>query len=444
MSPSSPAGSSSSSIEFTNTLLALPDGAIPAAHPDRSSHTISLIGGYPTFPPLPSPKGKEKASEQAPTEVRCGICHKPMPLLAQVYCPPENGENDRTLYVWGCARAGCQKREGSIRAYRASVRNEEYVRDVEEKRKLREKEEAEEREKARKNPFTLGSDAAPNGSALFGSAQPLFGGAASAANPFAAPTTTTPADPVPDLASLTISEPLPPSGPSTTLAPPLPAYQPPQYLSTIEEYLIPPEDVEMDSDSDEDETPEQAAEWKEDGWEKLLPKGVDEVFEAFVRRLGQADGGKKQVLRYELGGMPLPYSSQSPLTKRLFPGAEKPLGKDDELDLAALYTTQSVPPCPRCKSKRTFELQLVPSLINLLRPHTLSTTGEPGNVSAPTAKSEEERKKELARLAAGAAEKAEDEGEMEWGNVVVFGCERDCVGVGEEWVGVEWESGLDH
>jgi pre-rRNA-processing protein TSR4 len=29
---------------------------------------------------------------------------------------------------------------------------------------------------------------------------------------------------------------------------------------------------------------------------------------------------------------------------------------------------------------------------------------------------------------------------MEWGTVMVFGCSGDCVGFGEEWVGVEWET----
>ena len=42
-----------------------------------------------------------------------------------------------------------------MRAFRASVRNEEYVKDVEEKRAAAEKAAAEEREKARKNPFTV-------------------------------------------------------------------------------------------------------------------------------------------------------------------------------------------------------------------------------------------------------------------------------------------------
>ncbi|KAL0240642.1 hypothetical protein I308_106440 [Cryptococcus tetragattii IND107] len=418
MSPSSPAGSSSSSLCYTNTLLALPDGPIPSSHPDLTSHTVSFI------------------------EINCGICHKPIPLLAQVYCPPEDGENDRTIYVFACPRVGCQKREGSIRAWRASVRNEQYVRDVEEKRKAAEKAAQEERERARKNPFTVSEAAGPNGSALFGTAAPLFGG--SSHNPFAPSP-----DPIPAMSSLSVSgDSLPASiasGPSKTLTPPIPAYHPVQYLSTIEEYIPPVDDDVSVASSDDDESPEQKAEWREEGWEKVLPRNVDEVFENFVRRLDQADGGKKQVLRYELGGVPLPYSSASPLTRKLFPGCEKPLTKDEELDLSALYTLKSIPTCPRCGGKRVFELQLVPSLINILRPHTISTTGEAPKASAPKAATEEERKKELAKLAAGVKEETstDEEGEMEWGNILVYGCERDCVGVGEEWVGVEWEATLE-
>jgi pre-rRNA-processing protein TSR4 len=97
-------------------------------------------------------------------DINCGVCHSPVPLLAQVYCPPEDGENDRTVYVFGCQRAGCQRREGSVRAFRASVKNEEYVRDVQAKRAEREKREAEEREKAKVNPFSV-SEASASASA---------------------------------------------------------------------------------------------------------------------------------------------------------------------------------------------------------------------------------------------------------------------------------------
>jgi pre-rRNA-processing protein TSR4 len=43
-----------------------------------------------------------------------------------------------------------------VRAFRASVRNEEYAKDAEEKRLAREKEETAKKEQSRKNPFTVG------------------------------------------------------------------------------------------------------------------------------------------------------------------------------------------------------------------------------------------------------------------------------------------------
>jgi pre-rRNA-processing protein TSR4 len=154
------------------------------------------------------------------------------------------------------------------------------------------------------------------------------------------------------------------------------------------------------------------------------------------------------MIRYELGGVPLPYSSKSPLYKRFFPGAptKRTADEDEEPEFAAFYKPINVPACPSCKGKRVFELQLVPSLISVLRPQSLTTTG-----AAAPAKSgkvtEDERRKELARIAKGLKGDAEgdekaDVGEMEWGNIMVFGCENDCVGYGEEYVAVEWEAQL--
>ncbi|KAK4685357.1 pre-rRNA-processing protein TSR4, partial [Tremellales sp. Uapishka_1] len=425
MSPSSPAGSSSSSssLLYTNTLLALPDGPISVSS-DLSSHTISLLGGYPTFSTLP-----ESIS------INCGVCHDAIPLLTQVYCPLENGENDRTLYVFGCNKAKCQRRDGSIRAFRASVKNEEYVRDVQEKKEKREKEEAEEKARAKINPFTI-SDT--KSSMLFGNGPSLFG--AASLNPFGAPSSTVaasnplavsmPSSTPPDLSALSIS----PSMKLTTLAPPLPAYQPPLYLTTIEEYLLPTPEVEMESDdeSEEEETPEEKEGWQNTTWETLIPKHVDEVFERFVRRLGGADGGSRQVLRYDFDGIPLPYASTSPLYKQLFPTATKAsAAPDEEFDLSTLYSPTNIPTCPKCASKRVFELQLVPSLITLLRPENLSSDGRAGQDGQKKQVSEEERKRLLAKIAAG---EDGEENEMEWGTIMVFGCKNDCVGFSEEYI----------
>ena len=81
-------------------------------------------------------------------------------------------------------------------------------------------------------------------------------------------------------------------------------------------------------------------------------------------------------------------------------------------------------------------MQLVPSLISSLLPDMITTTGDQAEKKAKKQMTEEERKAELQRLIKGEAEG----GEMEWGTVMVFGCERDCVGFSEEWVGVEWEN----
>lgn len=149
--------------------------------------------------------------------------------------------------------------------------------------------------------------------------------------------------------------------------------------------------------------------------------------------------------RYDLGGYPLPYSTTSSLTTSLFPGLAAALraqkAEDEDPSPGEYYkpSPKTIPPCPKCKSARVFEVQLVPSLINHLSPESLSTTGdEGGKGKGKKSQSEEERKKELERLA-----KEDNGGDgMEWGTIVVFGCLGDCTGFGEEWVGVEWETTL--
>jgi pre-rRNA-processing protein TSR4 len=128
-------------------------------------------------------------------------------------------------------------------------------------------------------------------SSLFGSAQPLFG----APSPFSSPA---PAPTPPDLSSLSISSPAPTPSVSTSFCPPLPAYQPPQYLSTIGEYIAPLEDIEMEDDDENNEYASEIADAKgDDKWDKILPKTVDEVFETFARKLQSAEDGEHQVLR---------------------------------------------------------------------------------------------------------------------------------------------------
>lgn len=145
----------------------------------------------------------------------------------------------------------------------------------------------------------------------------------------------------------------------------------------------------------------------------------------------------------------MPYSSKSPLTKKLFPSLPQQKPDDDEPTYEEHYDASKIPACPRCRGPRVFEMQLLPSLISILRPESLSTTGSASQPKPQVPQSEEERKKELVRLAKGdddTGAEDNDGGEaidgMEWGNVLLFGCKNDCVGFGEEWIGVEWETTL--
>lgn len=38
---------------------------------------------------------------------RCGRCAQPLTLVVQVYCPLEGSPFHRLLYVFACARRGC-------------------------------------------------------------------------------------------------------------------------------------------------------------------------------------------------------------------------------------------------------------------------------------------------------------------------------------------------
>ena len=134
-------------------------------------------------------------------------------------------------------------------------------------------------------------DSQPAGSALFGAPS---GGLFGSSNPFSAASAPTQAQaPPPDISTLSLSS----SSAPTTLEPPHPAYQPPQYLSTTDEYLPPPEEMDIDGDDDDDETAEDKAEWNDERFEQLLPSGIDPLFERFVKRISDSDGADNQVLR---------------------------------------------------------------------------------------------------------------------------------------------------
>jgi pre-rRNA-processing protein TSR4 len=104
----------------TSVLLGVPDGAIDTA--DINDAAVSRIGGHPVryilyyFVPCSLTCIKIKAflptKEPSLSSSSCKICSNPMELLVQMWCPVEDSPHDRALYIWGCGRGSCQKKDG--------------------------------------------------------------------------------------------------------------------------------------------------------------------------------------------------------------------------------------------------------------------------------------------------------------------------------------------
>ena len=133
---------------------------------------------------------------------------------------------------------------------------------------------------------------------------------------------------------------------------------------------------------------------------------MDKTFQRFADRLAQ---NPEQVLRYEYAGEPLLYSKSDAIGKLLSPRPD---------DTSAKVRTQNasnrsrIPRCTNCGAERTFELQLTPHAIIELEADEISVDG------------------------------------MDWGTIIFGVCSKDCVEGGkgngtvgylEEWVGVQWE-----
>ncbi|KAG0658681.1 hypothetical protein C6P46_005677 [Rhodotorula mucilaginosa] len=137
-----------------------------------------------------------------------------------------------------------------------------------------------------------------------------------------------------------------------------------------------------------------------EGYEVQRVKGVDDIFLRFQERVSREG---RQIVRYDFGAAPLPYSSSSTAYKLVHP----PVATNSDL---GNYAPSRLPPCRYCRGASTFELQLMP------------------------------------HLALGLDER------YEWASVWVLSCEAECPGgvadeeaaaVGEAWreerVLVEWE-----
>ncbi|KAG6837173.1 hypothetical protein H0H93_013763 [Arthromyces matolae] len=200
-----------------------------------------------------------------------------------------------------------------------------------------------------------------------------------------------------------------------------PSY-PPLYLSTLSEYLPPqpkpkvPPGTQITDSLDDDLKKDKDISWASEPYEDSLD--MDHVFERFTKRVAYEG---EQCVRYELGGTPLPFASDT-IFASLFPSPPAPNLPVTKGAFTVVNTPKreyfptNIPPCPACRGKRIFECQLMPNLINVLR--------RPANTQ--TQLTDEERRKAVERALKGASESSDDEWRMDWGTSMVFSCEKDC------------------
>jgi len=139
-------------------------------------------------------------------------------------------------------------------------------------------------------------------------------------------------------------------------------------------------------------------------YEKTKSKSNDAAFHQFKKTIAPYPG---QLLRYNWCGEPLILSSRSPIQP----------------------SVASPPNCPFCQSKRVFELQLMPSLLNYLHHLGNSTNNTTEHING-----------------ANSVNVAVEETRLEFGCIYVFSCSAACwdgSGVRSEYVAVQPDPDVD-
>lgn len=345
-----------------------------------------------------------------------------MALLLQLNgeLPEKFPGHERRLYVFGCRRSTCRRKDGSIRAIRGVRVWKEEVEAAAKKAQEKEEEEAKKKEAEASNKSNAGpglgealfgatsfgsASAGGNPFASGGGSNPFAPGASSgqASNPFSSPSSTTakadkPVEQTPAQLSKTFAETLSINAPPTEPPPPpepwpetkdLPAAYPTLYLADAEfETLDPtPNKIPTNARIESEDAPEPSIIDRE-----AFESSMDAAFQKFADRLSQ---NPEQAIRYEYGGTPLLYSKTDAVGQRLSSNGDN-----------------GIPRCGSCGGGRVFEVQMTPHAITELEEGDLSLEG------------------------------------MEWGTVIVGVCGQDCtprqtesgqVGYVEEWAGVQWE-----
>ena len=255
----------------------------------------NLIGGKPYFSPLLS--ASEFEASISLDHLTCKSCKEVMSFIAQIYCPVDDSQ-DRVLYSFLCTRKGCPKRTWSVCRVLTPFMDIAKKPDDSKKKKDFDEDDWDDDEENAVKEQEVPSDKVE---------------AISLDNEAAA--------------SATKSFPLPPEVTAFT-----------GYFLVVEE-----EDYLLQDETDKNKKPpngvvvDEPASAPNEGYEKFLIPGTDEVSHKFLRRINKFPG---QVVRYNLNGKPL------------------------------LNHRQDIEPekCSSCGVNRRFELQFTPGLITSLEP----------------------------------------------------------------------------
>ncbi|KAJ5239595.1 hypothetical protein N7468_004214 [Penicillium chermesinum] len=411
--------------DFTETSVTL-----GYASEEQYDDKISHLGGWPTWIDEKTPPPGEFAN--------CKVCNNPMALLLELHgdLPDHFSINERRLYIFGCPRKPCNRKPGSIRAYRAT-RKVNLDSTQEEQKPEKAKPEATKPEKEAPKPKQ------DLGASLFGVTS-LVGSVSANTNPFSTKPASSPSDnpfatPKPasnstaptdglaasfaDKVRLSSPETDPtaikssPPGAASKQTPESTGPQTPWPAQSAfpapYKYFYLDADMEAMSNPSTPQVPENVTlePMDEDGGgadlKDTFESELDKAFMKFSTRLAH---NPEQVLRYEFRGSPLLYSYSDQVGKRFHAGHAA--GK-----VTTVSAGGSIPPCEYCGAERVFEMQLVPHAISML---------EEGREGVGLGK---------------------DDAGMEWGTIIVGVCAKDCapeelykVGWREEWAGVQWES----
>jgi pre-rRNA-processing protein TSR4 len=116
----------------TAVILGIPDGPVVSAS-DLKDAAVSRIGGVPVrftttricishLMNICDLYLQALLSHRVPfSSSHCQHCNSPMELLVQLWAPLENSLYDRSVYVWGCARSGCQRKSGRCVSHMAYI-----------------------------------------------------------------------------------------------------------------------------------------------------------------------------------------------------------------------------------------------------------------------------------------------------------------------------------